>query len=69
MSSGPNIDYVSCSGCGICYDICPGDVFGWDKKGKLPTIIRPEECSYCVVCELDCPEVAIDVQLPHLGSR
>ena len=64
MAHGPNIDYSSCNGCGICYEECPTDVFGWDKEKKRPTVIRPEECTYCVICEIDCPEVAIDIELP-----
>ena len=64
MKTGPNIDYGYCNGCGICYEICPTDVFGWDSEKKRPVVVRSEECSYCVVWELDCPEAAIDVQLP-----
>ncbi len=64
MSHGPKIDYASCQGCGACYDDCPTDVFGWDSDKKRPLVLRPEECSYCIICEVDCPELAINVELP-----
>ncbi|MBW2028509.1 MAG: ferredoxin family protein [Deltaproteobacteria bacterium] len=75
MSHGPRIDYSSCKSCKTCYDICPMDVFGWDTEKNLPFVLRPDECSYCVLCELDCAELAIDVEPPlwvrveHLERR
>ena len=64
MSHGPNIDYSNCRSCKDCYEVCPTDVFGWDEERNLPVVIRPEECTYCILCELDCDELAIDVELP-----
>jgi NAD-dependent dihydropyrimidine dehydrogenase PreA subunit len=67
MSYGPRIDHRFCNGCGRCYDECPMDVFGWDEKEKRPTVEYPGECRFCLVCEMGCPEIAIDVGLPlHL---
>jgi len=64
LNYGPRIDYKHCNGCGECYENCPMDVFGWDKKKKLPTIDHAVECRVCCVCEIACAERAIDVQVP-----
>jgi len=64
VNYGPRIDERFCDGCGECYDMCPMDVFGWDKERNMPTIDYPGECSICCFCEIVCPGVAIDVLLP-----
>jgi len=43
--------------------MCPQDVYGWDKDRDQPSISYPGECWHCGICEIDCPEKAIDVQL------
>jgi len=60
---GPAIDYNLCNGCGECYEACPMDVFGWDEAKHRPTVAHPAECRVCCVCEIVCPEVAIDVKV------
>jgi NAD-dependent dihydropyrimidine dehydrogenase PreA subunit len=43
------------------------DVFGWDESARRPTVAHPGECRFCLICEFNCPEVALDVGLPlHL---
>lgn len=64
MIADTKIDYRHCNGCGICYRICPMDVFGWDEEKGLPILAYPDECWHCGACELDCPEMAIDVEIP-----
>ena len=64
VNYGPKIDERFCNGCGECYDMCPMDVFGWDKERNMPTVDYPGECSICCFCEIVCPGVAIDVLLP-----
>lgn len=64
VSYGPRIDYRFCNGCGKCYEQCPMDIFGWDEEKQMPTVAYPGECWFCCFCEIMCPEVAIDVQLP-----
>ena len=61
----PVIDQNLCNFCGICYTICPQDVFFFDKKQKqVPTIAYPQECWYCGACVIDCPRGAVGLTLP-----
>lgn len=64
INYGPKIDERYCSGCGVCYENCPMDVFGWDEQKEMPVTVYPGECSFCCFCEILCPEVAIDVRIP-----
>lgn len=67
ITYGPKIDYRLCNGCRECYEACPPDIFGWDEEKQMPTVDYPGECSLCCICEIVCPEVAIDVRFPlHL---
>lgn len=61
---GPVIDYRHCDGCGVCYDHCPMDIFGWDKEKEMPVVSYPGECCFCCYCEVMCPQMAIDVLFP-----
>ena len=58
----PVIDRERCSGCGICEDICPGDIFRIGDN--QPEVNYPEECFHCGACLLDCPEEAISYRIP-----
>ena len=53
------IDRSKCNNCGICYDICPSDVFG--RMGKLVYIAYPEDCQCCHLCTLFCKPDALYV--------
>lgn len=61
---GPKVDYRLCNGCRRCYDLCPMDVFTWDGDKGMPTVAYPGECCYCDICELECLEQAIDLEIP-----
>jgi NAD-dependent dihydropyrimidine dehydrogenase PreA subunit len=50
-----------CTGCGICVDICPLDVFRMDEKRNIAIIKYPDDCMTCFKCELECPSNAIYV--------
>jgi len=61
----PVIDKKLCNCCGICYDICPQDVFYFDRGRKeVPAIPYPQECWYCGACVVDCPKGAVSLDLP-----
>ncbi len=60
-ASPVQLDLELCKACGICSDLCPENVFDRDKLG-YPVLARPEECSQCLICELHCPDFAIEVR-------
>ena len=51
-----------CKGCGICVEFCPKKVLELDDQGKV-RIARPDECIACKMCELRCPDMAIEVKV------
>lgn len=50
-----------CKGCDICVAFCPQDVLELDSDDKA-IIARIQECTYCGLCELRCPDFAIRLQ-------
>jgi NAD-dependent dihydropyrimidine dehydrogenase PreA subunit len=62
-----SIDYDKCERCELrirrgcpVIDSCPTDVLRYDKE-KKPVIRYPEDCHSCFLCEIDCPNKAINV--------
>ncbi len=60
------IDERYCKGCNICVATCPKKVFEisdlLNKKGvAVPQVARPQDCTKCRICEMNCPDFAIDV--------
>lgn len=56
------IDRNWCKGCGICVHFCPKSVLELDDEGKA-VAVRPEDCICCRLCELRCPDLAIEVKI------
>ena len=55
-----------CKGCNICIDRCPVDALEesdkLNKRGVRPPKLKEKnECNYCRLCELICPDLAITV--------
>ncbi|MFX1293923.1 MAG: ferredoxin family protein [Promethearchaeota archaeon] len=58
-----------CKGCGYCIDTCPNKLFKLkidptylNSKGYyVPIITNSEKCSKCRMCELICPDFAIEI--------
>ncbi|MDX9785711.1 MAG: 4Fe-4S binding protein [Desulfobacterales bacterium] len=50
-----------CKGCGICVAFCPKQVLALDENEKV-TAQRPEACICCRLCELRCPDLAIEIE-------
>ena len=50
-----------CKGCGICVELCPKKVLELDDKDKVRAV-RPQDCICCRLCELRCPDLAIEIE-------
>jgi 2-oxoglutarate ferredoxin oxidoreductase subunit delta len=55
-----------CKGCNICIERCPVDALEesdtLNRRGVRPPRLKKEnECNYCRLCELICPDLAIIV--------
>ena len=60
----PIVNEQKCEMCGICYDVCPSDVFyGTDLK-EYPKITYPDECWHCGACMIECPKGALRLEVP-----
>jgi len=68
ITSTGKIDIVKdrCKGCSFCIEFCPRNVLiyseEFNKKGYHPPIVdKPDQCTFCGLCELVCPDFAIFV--------
>jgi 2-oxoglutarate ferredoxin oxidoreductase subunit delta len=61
MDGPVQLDLELCKACGVCIELCPDKVFDRDKLG-YPVLARPDACSRCLLCELHCPDFAIEVR-------
>jgi len=55
-----------CKGCNICIDRCPVNALEesdkLNKRGiRPPQLKKNNDCNYCRLCELVCPDFAITV--------
>jgi len=63
-----------CKGCNICIDRCPVDALEesdkLNKRGiRPPKLKEKNECNYCRLCELICPDLAITVIPEEDGKK
>jgi len=56
-----------CKGCGICVKFCPVEVLELDNMDKA-ACLRPDTCICCGMCELRCPDLAIEVVVDQKGQ-
>jgi len=59
----PRIDPARCNLCGVCEEVCPGDILHV-AGGKTGLVRYPLECSHCDVCRIECPTGAITLDFP-----
>ena len=57
------VDPNKCDGCGICVYDCGADVFRFTNKKDKVFPFGNKYCVNCFLCELVCPEDAIQVVL------
>lgn len=55
-----------CKGCAICVHLCPKKVLAISDKlneygNPYPEVCNFNACSVCRLCELHCPDFAIDI--------
>ena len=50
-----------CKGCRVCVTFCPKQVLDIDGEDKVYAK-NLENCIYCGLCELRCPDLAIEVR-------
>ncbi len=55
------IDEAICKRCGFCIEFCNARVFEADKDG-LPLVKNLDDCTNCRLCELRCPDFAVQVE-------
>ena len=60
-SEGHIINREYCKGCGICVEFCPKKVLKLDESGKVE-VVKPDQCIKCKLCELRCPDMAIEIK-------
>ena len=61
-----DISRAKCTGCGICIDTCPRNVFARDKvqwTGSFHPVMVAQlaRCTACLNCEALCPTHAVTV--------
>lgn len=57
-----------CKGCGICVAFCPKRVMELDKAAQA-TPMRSEDCICCRLCEIRCPDLAIEIDVDEGGGN
>jgi len=55
------INRVWCKGCGICIELCPKGALERDAEEKAEWR-HAEKCIRCGLCELRCPDLAVELR-------
>ena len=57
INDTPKIDYAKCTGCAMCTEVCPHQVF--ELAGKRVHIVNRDACMECGACQRNCPTGAL----------
>ena len=49
-------DYDRCTGCGVCVEVCPRNVYTLDPAKRKAILARPQDCVNCNACVNRCPQ-------------
>ena len=64
MGNSPKYEHVIqerwCKGCNVCVALCPKNVLSLSNGKAIAE--RPADCIGCLLCEMRCPDFAIEVQ-------
>jgi 2-oxoglutarate ferredoxin oxidoreductase subunit delta len=60
-SNHVEINLKWCKSCSICVAFCPTDALTADDTGT-PEFSHPDKCTACGLCEMMCPDFAVEVQ-------
>jgi NAD-dependent dihydropyrimidine dehydrogenase PreA subunit len=61
------IDMDACKGCKTCMNACFADVIRWNDADNKPVVAYPEDCVWCLACEVACPTQCIEV-IPNIPA-
>lgn len=56
----PIIEEEECTGCGICVEVCPNEVF--DLEEGIAIVVDEESCDGCGLCAEECPMSVIEIE-------
>ena len=54
------LDELHCTGCGICFDVCPEKAIYMPRDAQLPQPVKGK-CVGCQECVDECPFEALEV--------
>jgi NAD-dependent dihydropyrimidine dehydrogenase PreA subunit len=64
---GIQINLDACKGCKMCMSACFADVIRWNETDEKPIAAYPEDCVWCLACEVACPAQCIEV-IPNIPA-
>ena len=56
-----SVNKALCKGCGVCVYFCPVKALALNEF-KIE-VVEPDKCTGCMMCELRCPDFAIEVEI------